>query len=113
MRGTTALRVSPRRVAVGGVVELAATLRSTAGKPQRLVVDYAVHHVRKGGSKAPKVWKGWTLDLLPREERELKKRHSLREVTTRRYHAGRHEVELRVNGRIAARAAFVLGGANR
>jgi len=108
LRGSTSLRVSPPRAAVGGSVELTATLRSTASRPQRLVVDYAVHHVKANGATSPKVWKGWTIELLPREERELCKRHSLRAVTTRRYHAGRHAVDLLVNGRVVAQAAFEL-----
>jgi hypothetical protein len=32
----------------------------------------------------------------------------MRAVTTRRYHPGRHEVDLRVNGQILARAFFQL-----
>jgi hypothetical protein len=54
------------------------------------------------------VWKGWTLELAAGEVRELKKRHSLRPVTTRRLYAGRHRVELRINGRAVAVAEFVL-----
>jgi len=109
LRGDAELRVSPKRVTLGGSIELAATLRSTASKPQRLVVDYAVHHVKANGTTSPKVWKGWTVELLPKERRVLTKQHALRVVTTRRYHAGKHHVDLRINGRIVARAAFVLG----
>ena len=52
--------------------------------------------------------KGWTLELPAGQTRTLLKRHSLREVTTRRLYAGRHEIELQVNGRSVARAAFRL-----
>jgi hypothetical protein len=54
------------------------------------------------------VWKGWTLTLGAGECRMLTRRHSLRPVTTRRDHPGQHDVELRVNGRVVARAAFDL-----
>jgi hypothetical protein len=67
-----------------------------------------VHHVKANGEATPKVFKGWVLTLAPRESRVLRKTHSLRPVTTRRYHAGRHAVELRVNGQVVARAAFDL-----
>jgi hypothetical protein len=67
-----------------------------------------VHHVRANGATSAKVWKGWNLTLAPREHRELTRRHSLRPVTTRRLHPGRHAVDLRVNGRVVARAAFDL-----
>lgn len=107
-RGEAMLAVSPRRVAVGGAVALVASLASTSARPQSLVVDYVVHHVRANGSTSPKVFKGWRLELDPRGTRELRKAHSLRPITTRRYYPGLHRVELQVNGRVVAEAAFTL-----
>jgi 3-methyladenine DNA glycosylase AlkC len=105
--GTAMLSMSPKRVKVGGTVMLAATLCSTAPQRQRLVVDYAVQHEKNHGGSG-KVWKGWSLELLPREKRALEKRHSLRKVTTRRDHPGRHRVDLRVNGQVVASSHFDL-----
>jgi hypothetical protein len=48
------------------------------------------------------------LDLAAHEEKLLNKSHSMRAVTTRSYHAGRHEIDLRVNGAIVASATFDL-----
>ena len=48
------------------------------------------------------------LTLAAGEQRALVKRHAVRPITTRRYRAGRHRVELLVNGRAAAEAAFEL-----
>ncbi|HEX6810750.1 MAG TPA: DNA alkylation repair protein [Planctomycetota bacterium] len=108
-QGTAMLAMSPKRVRAGGAVTLAATLRSTAAQTQRLVVDYAVQHVKRAGNgKAAKVWKGWSLELPPRQQRVLEKRHSMRPVTTRRDRPGRHRVELRVNGRVVASSHFDL-----
>ncbi|MBM4060241.1 MAG: DNA alkylation repair protein [Planctomycetes bacterium] len=112
-RGEVAFTIAPRRVAVGGAVTLTVRLRSASSKPQRLVVDYKVHHVTARGSTSVKVRKGWVVQLAPREVRLLTKQHSLAVVTTRRYHAGEHAVDLLVNGRAVARAAFVLVGASR
>lgn len=107
-RGAVEFSIAPKRVAVGGAVLLRVVLRSTAARPQRLVVDYAVHHRKADGSASPKVRKGWTLELPPRGTRVLEKQHSLRKVTTRRYHPGRHAVDLLVNGKQVARASFDL-----
>jgi hypothetical protein len=84
------------------------TLRSDASRAQTLVVDYAVHHVKASGASSAKVFKGWNTTLAPHATLALSKRHSMRLVTTRSYHAGRHEVDLRVNGRIVAQAFFDL-----
>ena len=108
LRGSATLTITPRRVAVGGKLELAVTLTSAVRRAQKLVVDYAVHHVKADGSASPKVFKGWVLDLAPKESRALRKLHSLKLITTRRYHAGRHLVDLRVNGETVASAAFEL-----
>lgn len=108
LRGTAKVVVSPDRVPGGGSMQVQATLRSTARRPQRLVVDYVVHHVRADGSTSPKVWKGWRLELAAGEERVLGKRHSWKPTTIRTDRPGRHAVDLLVNGRAVAHAAFEL-----
>jgi len=108
LRGDASLVIAPRRATIGGEVMLTATVRSTAKRPQQLVVDYRVHQQKANGGTSPKVWKGWTLTLAAGERRVLQKRHSLRPVTTRRDRPGRHDVDLLVNGRLAARSLFEL-----
>jgi 3-methyladenine DNA glycosylase AlkC len=108
MQGTAMLNVAPERISVGQSLDLSITLRSTAARAQKLVIDYAVHHVKAHGGTSAKVFKGWVLELPAHEARTLSKRHSLRPITTRRYHAGRHEVDVRINGEILARAVFDL-----
>ena len=108
LTGEATLRVSPRRLRVGESFTLEATLRSDASRAQTLVVDYAVHHVKASGVASPKVFKGWNTTLAPHTTLALAKRHSMRPITTRTYHAGRHEVDLRVNGQIVAQAFFDL-----
>lgn len=106
--GTAELELSPKRVRLGESFAMTVTLASTARQAQALVVDYAVHHVKANGATSPKVFKGWNLTLPARGELTLARRHSMRPITTRTYHAGRHEVDLRVNGKIVARAFFEL-----
>jgi 3-methyladenine DNA glycosylase AlkC len=108
LRGQATLALAPKALAVGESLQLTVQLHSTAARAQTLVIDYAVHHVKASGATTPKVFKGWTLQLGARERITLTKRHSMREVTTRRYHPGRHEVDLRVNGQVLTRAFFQL-----
>jgi hypothetical protein len=93
---------------LGDSLTLQLSLHAAARRAQRLVIDYAVHHVKADGERRPKVFKGWVLELAPGERRELRKTHPVRLITTRRYHAGRHAVDLRVNGQILAEAEFDL-----
>jgi hypothetical protein len=106
--GLETLELAPARVALGGAVTLTLVLHSGAAKPQRLAIDYAVHHVKADGRTTPKVFKGWQLELPARGTLTLTRRHRLRPVTPRRYHAGHHGVTVQVNGRPVAETAFTL-----
>lgn len=107
-QGEASLALSRKRIALGDSLELAIDLASSASRAQPLVIDYAVHHVKANGSTAAKVFKGWTLTLPARGSVALRKKHAMRPITTRVYYAGRHEVDLRINGAIVARAFFDL-----
>lgn len=54
------------------------------------------------------MFKGWVVELAPGESRRLVKRHSLKAITTRRYHPGAHALDLRINGQVVAEASFEL-----
>lgn len=108
LSGEATLSVAPKRVSLGDTLAINAVLVSHSRRAQALVVDYVVHHVKANGSTSPKVFKGWKLSLAPGETRRVAKSHSLRPITTRRYHPGRHRIELQVNGAVVAEAAFTL-----
>jgi hypothetical protein len=84
------------------------SLRSASPRPQRLAIGHAVHHVKASGETMPKVFEGRALEIGPHEERALRRGHSMRPITPRRYHAGPHGVDLRVNGGVVATASFDL-----
>ena len=107
-RGEAVLTLTPRRVKLGDGITFTLQLRSNSARVQKLAVDYAVHHVKADGSRTPKVFKGWTIELPARGEATLVKRHSLRPVTTRRYHPGEHGLVVQVNGRPVAESTFAL-----
>jgi 3-methyladenine DNA glycosylase AlkC len=102
------LRLSPRSLKIGGVLELEVTLTSQARRTQKLVVDYVVHHRRARGDTIPKVFKLRTFDLEPAQTVHLHKKHSFVPRTVRRYYPGKHAVELMVGGRSLDRTSFSL-----
>ncbi len=105
---TVRLALQPATVVLGGKVTLTAQVQSSATVDQELLLDYVVHHVRANGKTSPKVFKGRTLTLPAGAQTTWTKTHSLRPVTTRRYYAGVHRVELQLNGRRLAEASFTL-----
>lgn len=108
LAGSARLRLSGPRLNVGDRLALSLTLVSESDRMQPLAVDYVVHHVKANGSTSPKVFKGWKLELAPREEKVLTKQHSLKPVTTRTYHRGRHRIDIQANGTVIASGEFVL-----
>lgn len=100
--------VSPAKVKLGGRVTLDLVLRSTGKRPQKWVVDYAVHYVKQSGDTSAKVFKWKETTAVSGTTLELTKQQRIQDFTTRKHHPGKHVVEVMVNGEKVAEGAFVL-----
>ncbi len=100
--------ITPSSLKLGGAVEITAKLTSTGSAPQKLVIDYAVHYVKKTGGTSKKVFKWKELMLEPHANTELTITRPIRNFTTRVHYPGRHVVELILNGEALGEAAFDL-----
>ena len=76
-----------------------------------VVVDYSIGFRKANGAITHKVFKLATKSMRPGEHLRLTKSHSFVPITTRRYHPGRHELAVQVNGRRMGVAEFDLLGA--
>lgn len=102
------LSITPRTVVLGQQITVTFQLRSLSAKSQRLVVDYAVHYVKKAGGTSAKVFKLKELTLPAGATVTLSRRQSIRDFTTRTHYPGRHGVDILVNGRRLAQDFFTL-----
>lgn len=100
--------VSPSRIQLGSRTRFSLKLQSTSDQSQRLVVDYAVHYVKKNGSASAKVFKWKELTLAAGETVSLSREQMIRDFTTRVHHAGHHVVEVLINGESLAKSGFDL-----
>ncbi len=100
--------VAPRKIKLGEALTLSCTLTSTARHAQKLVVDYAVHYVKQSGAASAKVFKWKEVALAPGETLTLARRQRIQDFTTRKHHAGKHVVELMVNGERFGEGCFLL-----
>lgn len=89
-------------------VEVRATLRNISDAPVRLAIDYVVHHRKANGTQAPKAFKLTTTTLEPGQSFDVRRSHTFRPITTRRYYSGPHAITLQINGVATARAEFEL-----
>jgi len=103
-----ALSVSPEQVRLGGRINLSFRLTSTAGHSQRLIIDYALHYVKKAGGTSAKVFKLKTLNLAPGESVMVSREQQIRNFTTRAHYAGKHELDILINGECLGRTFFDL-----
>ncbi|MBR2690973.1 MAG: DNA alkylation repair protein [Aquamicrobium sp.] len=100
--------VKPARIQLGERIALEARMISTADSNQKLVVDYAIHYVKKSGTASRKVFKLKEIELAPAARTELSISQVVRDFTTRKHHAGHHRVELIVNGEVLSTSGFDL-----
>lgn len=103
-----AFTVTPQRIVIGDTITLDCGLTSAAKGPQRLVVDYRIGYVKRNGTTATKVFKLKELALEPSQHAALRHTQHIRNFTTRTHYAGRHVVELLVNGDVVAKSFFCL-----
>ena len=100
--------IVPATVKLGDRIAISADIVSDSADDQRLVVDYRVHYARAGGKTAAKVFKLKCFELAAGTAVPVAINQTIRDFSTRRHHPGRHRVELIVNGRTMAEAAFDL-----
>ncbi|WP_322013827.1 DNA alkylation repair protein [Paraburkholderia sp. J12] len=103
-----AFTVTPAKIRLGETITLACELNSVADKVQHLVIDYRIAYVKQRGTTAWKVFKLKSLMLEPGQQVVLTLDQVIRDFTTRTHYAGRHAVELIVNGSVVAQADFDL-----
>ncbi|MFJ5296806.1 DNA alkylation repair protein [Pseudomonas sp. NPDC088368] len=102
------LKVTPEAISLGERIELTFTLTSTSNDAQRLIIDYAIHYVKKSGGTSAKVFKLKTLELAAGASMTLRREQEVRNFTTRVHYAGRHDVDVLINGECLGRSGFDL-----
>jgi len=102
------LSMTPKRVKLGQRIALTFRLQSTSPKPQKLVVDYSVHYVKKSGATSAKVFKLKELTLQPGESIHFTRGQHIRDFTTRTHYSGIHIVEVMINGKQLGKTSFEL-----
>jgi hypothetical protein len=100
--------ITPDNIRLGQKIRLTLHLQSASAVPQRLVIDYALHYVKKSGSTSAKVFKWKELTLVPGETITLTREQTIKDFTTRLHHPGHHAVDLLINGSPLAQSSFDL-----
>lgn len=100
------VRVEPAVVRLGEAITLSFTVKSMVAHEQRLVIDYAIEYVKANGGVSRKVFKLKTLALAGFGTEVVRRNQVIKDFTTRKHFAGRHGVQVMVNGEVLGSAAF-------
>lgn len=105
--GIDKVKVS-KRVKMNTVLAFSFTLRASADTA--IIVDYIIHFQNKAGQLASKkVFKLKKATLKKGEPLELTKQHMIKQfMTTRTVYAGKHLLELQINGKSQGQYPFVV-----
>jgi 3-methyladenine DNA glycosylase AlkC len=100
------ISLNKKKFKLNDSLEFSFHLQSTGKTSQKIIVDYAIDFMKANGKKGKKVFKLKTLSLNPKEEVTIKKKHSLKPITTMKFYPGVHHLYLQVNGHIVSEISF-------
>ena len=75
-------------------------------KPEKLMIDFIIHHMKANGKRAPKVFK--LAKKTVSGEIKIDKKHAMKPISTRKYYPGKHLLQIQINGKVLAEKEFVL-----
>ncbi len=100
------LPVLTPKVKIGNSLEFRAEIISL--QDQQLMIDYAIHYMKANGRHAAKVFKLAAKKCVKGQVLEFTKKHSCKEMTTRKHYPGKHFIEMIVNGKKYGKESFEL-----
>jgi 3-methyladenine DNA glycosylase AlkC len=101
-------KIGKSKLKLGEELEFSFNLISEKNKAQKLVIDYAIYYVKKSGEQSPKIFKLKELSLAPESKALITKKHSFKNLSTRKHYPGNHSIEIMVNGKPLVRKDFNL-----
>lgn len=91
-------RIQTPELPIGGNVVFSFVIKNESPEPKTIRIEYAIHYLRQKGALSKKVFKISERIWQPGEENTVTKKHSFREITTRRFYPGRQQLSVIVNG---------------
>ena len=92
---------------MGEEIEFTFTLNTDKKKLGLLRIEYIIEFVRQNNKTGNKIFKISEGDYSE-VERDISKKHSFREISTRRYYPGKHGLSIIVNGKQLAKTTFLI-----
>jgi len=104
----TSLVVEQAAITLGESLCFDVELTGQSSNTQNFVVDYVIHFVKANGATRGKVFKLKNVTLMPGKTMRVRKKHTIKPITTRKYYSGEHKIEILVNGESKANQSFYV-----
>jgi 3-methyladenine DNA glycosylase AlkC len=98
-------------VGIGGRLKFSFKLQTQKNKLGKLRIEYAIDFMKNNGQQKRKVFKISESDN-PAQKKMVKKEHSFKLISTRKYYPGAHGIAIIINGHELINAGFQLADHN-
>lgn len=100
------LRLVNHEIKMGQPLEFKFELDSAID--QKFVLDFAIHFMKSNGKLAPKTFKLKNMDMAAGQIAVVEKNQPFKPISTRKYYAGAHKLEILLNGESYGMVSFAL-----
>ena len=101
-------KLNKSRIYLGEYLQFEFSVVSRKLLMQKLVIDFAIHYLKKSGELSAKVFKLKQVDLLSKQTIFVSKKIFFKDFTTRKHYFGIHRIEILINGKSFDTANFEL-----
>lgn len=92
------IKLSTKKLHFGDTLIIETEITSKSKKKQNLLIDYIVYYMKANGKLSPKVYKITQTEIKPGETIPIVAKRQFKEMTTRKFYPGEHNVALQING---------------
>ncbi|MBO1510986.1 DNA alkylation repair protein [Metabacillus bambusae] len=96
------------KLTIGDALSFSFQLISSDEKLTKIRVEYALDFVKANGKHSTKLFKIAENVINPDEKRVYTKKHSFKDLTTRKHYPGKHKISIVVNGETKASEYFTV-----
>lgn len=86
------------KVNIGGFLEFTFQLKNNSKSPAKIRLEYGLYYQKANGSLARKVFKISEKEYAGTSVTAVNRKHSFKLITTRKFHTGRHQLSIIING---------------
>ncbi|MDB4584207.1 DNA alkylation repair protein [Draconibacterium sp.] len=101
------LKFSTDSPKIGDEITFSFDLKLDMPQKQKVRLEYIVHFVKANGKTSPKVFQIKEVEMQPGVH-QIRKKHSFKNMSTRKHYAGEHRFEVVVNGELKAASPLLL-----